>query len=119
MSPVTRSMSRYIRTLQQYWENIREKEIIDEISNGLHNCEIVVGREYKKYIVYALFDYMCDIKDELYLLDKKVGSAIGCKLNEFIRNARKNLDSDKVFLNACLHYQSELSDFIKYSKKRH
>lgn len=111
MAPVTRSMTRHIRQRQ----NERLHEIVQEIRTGVCNFEIVSGREYKKYMVYAIFDYLCDIKDELHILKSNFATQVGRTLKNFIRDAARNPDSDDTFLEHCLYYQRELSDYINHT----
>ena len=44
----------------------QRREIMAEIRRGIQNVDYVKGVEYKKYMVYALFDYMCDVEPCLY-----------------------------------------------------
>lgn len=131
MSPVTRSSTADARMkaheeqfeknqLENQMENQFDKdrfhEIVHEIRTGLLNIEFVVGREYKKYIVYALFDYLCIVKEDLkqwkYKFNTEFNTVLKKKIDEFINEAKQDLESDHIFLTACLYYKHELSDLL-------
>lgn len=45
----------------------RQSELIRDLQIGFRNVELVLGRRCKKYMVYAIFDYICEIKEEFVL----------------------------------------------------
>jgi hypothetical protein len=99
-------------------KDTRKREIIHEIRTGVSNIELVHGREYRKYMVYALFDYVCQIKDELYVLGKKFGRQMDLQLANFIHEAQAHPDTDKTFLSHCLFYRGELYEYIHWAKSK-
>jgi hypothetical protein len=121
MSPLTRSMTEAAR-MESMWNNIQNNKhtsfhiIKKEIKLGLSNFKRVKGREYKKYMVYALFDYVCDIKDTLFMYTqfKKFGRSMERALDQFITDAKNNIDTDKDFLHTCTYYKNFLADFIEW-----
>lgn len=121
MSPVTRSMTEKAR-MEAMWNDIDASKtnsysyIKKEIKLGLSNFERVKGREYKKYMAYALFDYICDIKDTLFMYTqfKKFGRSMEKTLDQFISDAKNNIKSDKDFLDTCVYYKNYLADFIAW-----
>lgn len=121
MSPVTRSMTEKAR-MKAILNDIDASKtnsysyIKKEIKLGLSNFERVKGREYKKYMAYALFDYICDIKDTLFMYTqfKKFGRSMEKTLDQFISDAKNNIKSDKDFLDTCYYYKNYLADFIAW-----
>ena len=113
MAPVTRSMTlaRYDGHKHLISEDER-KAIMCEIRRGINNVEYVKGFEYKKYMVYALFDYMCDIEPSLYVLGKKFGKTIRVKLDEFLEYY--TTDEDVVFHDTCLYYKEYLCNYFEW-----
>lgn len=104
MAPVTRSMTKSQNTLDED----ERREIMTEIRRGIHNVDYVKGAEYKKYMVYALFDYMCDVEPCLYSLGKKFGRTMRAKLDEFSNH------EDETFRDACLYYKEQLNDYFEW-----
>ena len=104
MAPVTRSMTKSQNTLDED----ERREIMTEIRRGIHNVDYVKGAEYKKYMVYALFDYMCDVEPCLYSLGKKFGRTMRAKLDEFSHH------EDDTFRDACLYYKEQLNDYFEW-----
>jgi len=124
MSPLTRSMTETAR-MESMWNNIENDKhtsfhiIQKEIKLGLSNFNRVKGREYKKYMTYALFDYICDIKDTLFMYTqfKKFGRSMERTLDEFIADAKINIETDQDFLDTCKYYKNYLSDFIAWCRE--
>lgn len=114
MAPVTRSMS---QSRLESARAIRAETIVSELRIGLSNVQSVVGREYKKYMVYALFDYICTVKEDLHLLDIAFGYQIDVKLKELIEEAENNPQTDTVLLQACLYYQFCLREYLEWVKQ--
>lgn len=110
MAPVTRSM-------RAMAESRLESTIAHELRIGLSNVQSVVGREYKKYMVYALFNYICAVKEDLHLLGTALGYQIDVKLKELIEEAEKNIETDAVLLQACLLYQFYLRDYLEWVQR--
>ena len=105
MAPVTRSMT---REQQNTLDEDERREIMTEIRRGIQNVDYVKGAEYKKYMVYALFDYMCDVEPCLYSLGKKFGWRMRAKLDEF------SYHEDETFRDACLYYKEQLNDYFEW-----
>lgn len=108
MAPVTRSMTLAQREKQNALAEDERREIMAEIRRGIQNVDYVKGAEYKKYMVYALFDYMCDIEPSLYALGKKFGRTMRAKLDEFSQH------EDETFRNACWVYKEQLNDYFEW-----
>ena len=90
----------------------RHKEMIHEIETGLYNIRNVIGWEYKKYMVYALFDYLCDIKSELRYLNEysaKIAEKVNSELDTFIV---VNNEKDKQFHDMCNVYKTLLNEWL-------
>jgi hypothetical protein len=106
MTPITRSMTRVVTDsdLQVVYE------MFHEIKIGLNNCEVVEGKEYKKGVVLALFDYLCVMKPHLCKLGKRFGRVLNDKLVEF-----QETENDVVFHNKCSFYKRELSSYISWA----
>jgi len=98
-------------------EDERANTIVHELRVGLSNVQSVVGREYKKYMVYALFNYICAVKEDLRLLGTALGYQIDLKLKELIEEAEKNLQTDTVLLQACLYYQFYLREYLEWVQR--
>lgn len=79
----------------------------------MRNCEMVDGREYKKYIVYALFDYLCSVKPSLYILNRGFARSVSEKLDEFIALGQGS--GDRAFHEACMSYKSYLQDYFTWA----
>ena len=94
----------------------RQAELKRDLQIGFRNVHLVVGRRYKKYMVYAIFDYICEIKEELYLLGEAFLGQIDVKLKELIEEARSTVDRD--FYDVCMCYQSQLRDYISLGSSR-
>tara|TARA_B100000497_G_scaffold126884_1_gene167025 strand:- start:3715 stop:4074 length:360 start_codon:yes stop_codon:yes gene_type:complete len=109
MAPVTRSMTLARRDTQTMLVEDERKEIMHEIRMGIHNVDYVKGSEYKKYMVYALFDYMCDVEPCLYALGKTFGRTMRAKLTDFSQH------EDETFRDACLYYKEKLNDYFEWS----
>ena len=114
MAPVTRSMR---AMAESRLEDERAKTIVHELRVGLSNVQSVVGREYKKYMVYALFNYICAVKEDLYLLGTALGYQIDLKLKELVEEAEKNIETDTVFLQACLYYKFYLREYLEWVQR--
>lgn len=114
MAPVTRSMR---AMAESRLEDERAKTIVHELRVGLSNVQSVVGREYKKYMVYALFNYICAVKEDLYLLGTSLGYQIDLKLKELVEEAKKNIETDTVFLQACLYYKFYLREYLEWVQR--
>lgn len=123
MAPVTRSQTgslpeqRFAHDLTETLPPFRELSVTDtmvkEIRQGFENCANVKGREYKKYMVYAIFDYMCQMEPFLYKLGKPFGRSVHAKLNEFLQDVRGPDDDD--FQKACIMYLDILRPFLQWS----
>ena len=108
MSPITRSMT-------EKADREQCTEIVKEIRMGLLNIKRVSGREYKKYLIYALFDYLCEVKEDLHLIGDTFRHELEEKLNYFILDSqkKKNISIDGVFGEWCKYYKIELEDYFR------
>lgn len=118
MTATTRAMRRKkLETTQSLLEK-RQLKIIEELQTGISNLQLVIGREYKKYMIYAIFDYMCEVKEDLYLLGAHFGYNLNIKLNQLLKDSKSNIHNDKDFHQACMYYEFQLRDYIAWSKEK-
>jgi hypothetical protein len=82
-----------------------------EITIGLQNLDIVEGVEYKQYILYAMFDYMCEMEPYMYGLGKKFGCVVQAKIKE-LKHERPN---DVQFVIKMDEYADALRDYFNWS----
>ena len=102
----------HLREIEQTNEKHRIEILKHEIVTGLQNLTVVKGIEYKKYIVYALFDYLLENKDDLQHLPATLASHIDIQLNKFIALSCDD-SNHKFFHGACKYYKECLNSWLQ------
>jgi len=91
---------------------VSKQELMQHINQGLTNLKQIQGCEYKKYIIYAIFDYICKNREHMHCIGKQMAEVIEYTLNKFIEDM--NRETDSYFRQKCNCYKIILKDYFEW-----
>ena len=98
-----------VRQQQRELERQKKKEMMDTITTYLQIHSLTEGDEYTKLSIFASYEYLCDIRDDLYLLGPIFASTVFQNFYHIVSDLENDVEStNKLFI-----IESKLEDYLE------
>lgn len=95
---------------QREIERVKMKEIMDNIGQYLKINTLTEGEEYRKLSIFAMYEYFCDVQNDLHLLGAQFASAIYKNFNQIVAE----LEHDVEGTNKLYEFEHRLQDYLEF-----
>ena len=83
---------------------------MDNIGQYLKISTLTEGDEYRKLSIFAIYEYLCDVQDDLHLLGAQFASAVYKNFNQIVAE----LEDDIEATNKLYDYEHRLQDYLEF-----
>ena len=91
-------------------ERAKMKEIMDNIGQYLKISTLTEGDEYRKLSIFAIYEYLCDVQDDLPLLGAQFASAVYKNFNQIVAELEEDIEAT----NKLYDYEHRLQDYLEF-----
>ena len=103
------------RQQQRELERQKKKEMMDTIATYLQIHSLTEGDEYTKLSIFASYEYLCDVRDDLYLLGPQFASTVFQNFYHIVSDLENDVEStNKLFI-----LESKLEDYLEIGFHAH
>lgn len=87
----------------------KKQQMIRNIGQYLKIHILTEGEEYRKISIYAMYEYFCDVQNDLHLLGLKFASSVYKNFIQILNEVENDVETTRILLE----YQDKLQDYLE------